>query len=80
MLTDRRDQVMAKLSDKQIASAVYYPIPLHRQNVFCGNCSALSLPVAESVAASCMSLPIYPEMTDSQVDQVIEVVRGALVA
>lgn len=78
LLTDQRDKVMAKLSEQQIASAIYYPIPLHRQNVFADQCRGLSLPVAESVASRCMSLPIYPEMTDQQVDQVITTVRGAL--
>lgn len=78
LLSDQRDRIMAKLSERQIASAVYYPIPLHRQNVFADQCRNLSLPVAESVAERCMSLPIYPEMTNDQVDQVVEAVREAL--
>jgi dTDP-4-amino-4,6-dideoxygalactose transaminase len=69
---------MAKLTEQQIASAVYYPIPLHRQDVFAQQCQNLSLPVAESIATRCMSLPVYPEMTNEQVDQVIEAVREAL--
>jgi len=69
---------MAGLSEQQIASAIYYPIPLHRQNVFAGQCADLHLPGAESVAERCMSLPIYPEMTNEQVDLVIKTVRGAL--
>ncbi|MCE1226919.1 MAG: DegT/DnrJ/EryC1/StrS family aminotransferase [Geobacteraceae bacterium] len=78
VLTDKRDQIMAALSEQQIASAVYYPIPLHRQNVFAEQCQGISLPVTESIAARCMSLPIYPEMTSQQVDQVIEAIRGAI--
>lgn len=78
LLTDKRDAIMARLSEQQIASAIYYPIPLHRQNVFAEQCRNLSLPVAEAIASRCMSLPIYPEMTDEQVDQVIAAVRGAL--
>lgn len=78
LLTDKRDAIMARLSEQQIASAIYYPIPLHRQNVFADQCRNLSLPVAEAIASRCMSLPIYPEMTDEQVDQVIAAVRGAL--
>lgn len=79
VLTEQRDAIMAKLTEQQIASAVYYPIPLHRQDVFADQCKEISLPVAESIAARCMSLPIYPEMSDEQVDQVIAAVRGALV-
>lgn len=78
LLTDQRDTIMAQLSEQQIASAIYYPIPLHKQNVFAEQCRSLSLPVAESIASRCMSLPIYPEMTDQQADQVIAVVREAL--
>lgn len=79
ILTDQRDRIMAKLSEKQIASAVYYPIPLHKQEVFSTACATLSLPVAEGVANRCMSLPIYPEMTDEQVRLVAETVKEALV-
>lgn len=78
LLTDRRDAVMAKLSEQQIASAVYYPIPLHKQDVFAAECAGVSLPVSESVAAHCMSLPIYPEMTDEQALQVVAAVKEAL--
>ncbi len=77
LLTDQRDRIMAKLAEQQIASAIYYPIPLHRQNVFAAQCRGLALPVAESIADRCISLPIYPEMTDQQVDQVVAAVREA---
>ncbi len=78
LLTNRRDKIMEKLSEKQIASAIYYPIPLHRQNVFAKQCSNVSLPVSEMIAETCLSLPIYPEMANELVDQVIETVREAL--
>jgi len=79
LLTDRRDKVMALLSERQIASAVYYPIPLHKQEVFASACSGITLPVSEDVASRCMSLPVYPEMTDEQVRLVAATVREALV-
>lgn len=79
ILSERRDQVMARLSEHQIASAVYYPIPLHKQEVFARDCAGTSLPVAESVASRCMSLPIYPEMPDESVRLVAEAVKEALV-
>lgn len=78
LLTDRREAVMAALTAQQIANAIYYPIPLHQQQVFAGSCAGLSLPVAESVASRCMSLPIWPEMADEQIDQVVEVIRKVL--
>jgi len=78
LLTDKRDQIMAALREQQIGCAVYYPIPLHQQEVFADSCKGLSLPVTEDVTAHCMSLPVYPEMEDEKVDQVLEVIRGAL--
>lgn len=78
LLTDQREKLMTKLAEQQIASAVYYPIPLHRQEAFRERCSGQSLPVTESVADRCLSLPIYPELTDQQVDRVVAVVCEAL--
>ena len=79
LLTDRREQVMARLGEQQIASAVYYPIPLHKQEVFATSCAGVSLPVSESVASRCMSLPIYPEIPDDSVRLVAKAVKEALV-
>ena len=78
ILTDRRDAVMARLSERQIASAVYYPIPLHKQDVFAQDCAGVHLPVAEEVAGRCMSLPVYPEMPDASVRMVAETVKEVL--
>ncbi|MFA7406080.1 MAG: DegT/DnrJ/EryC1/StrS family aminotransferase [Pelobacteraceae bacterium] len=79
VLTDRRDDIMAKLSEKQISSAVYYPIPLHRQDVFAAAYAGVALPVAENVASRCMSLPVYPEMPEESVRLVAQTIREALV-
>ncbi|MDD2540741.1 MAG: DegT/DnrJ/EryC1/StrS family aminotransferase [Desulfuromonadaceae bacterium] len=79
LLTDRRDAIMARLSEKQISSAVYYPIPLHKQDVFADAYAGLTLPVAEEVASRCMSLPVYPEMPEESVRQVVQTIREALV-
>ncbi|MGF1644225.1 MAG: DegT/DnrJ/EryC1/StrS family aminotransferase [Thiotrichales bacterium] len=74
----RRDAIAQALTAAGIANAIYYPIPLHRQKVFAEDCADLSLPVAEAVAADCFSLPIFPEMTDTQIIQVTHVIRAAL--
>lgn len=76
LLTDRRDAIMKALADAGIASAVYYPIPLHKQDVFAPDYAGVVLPVAEDVSSRCMSLPIFPEMTDEQVRRVAEVLKS----
>lgn len=80
LLCERRDEVMKALQDKQIACAVYYPVPLHRQNVFKEEYANVSLPVTESVAANCMSLPICPFLEDNSVREIVAVIRGVLIA
>ncbi|MEA5113433.1 MAG: DegT/DnrJ/EryC1/StrS family aminotransferase [Geobacteraceae bacterium] len=78
VLTELREQIMAHLAKSGIASAVYYPIPLHRQEVFAADYADLSLPVAEDVAKRCMSLPVFPEMTEDQVKEVVSAIKQVL--
>ncbi len=77
VLSERRETLQKALSQAGCASAIYYPIPLHRQNVFATACAGLSLPVTENVAEQVLSLPIYPELAEAQMDLVISVIREA---
>lgn len=78
LLSEQRDNIMAALREKQIGCAVYYPIPLHQQQVFAESCKGISLPVTEHVVQNCMSLPIFPEMTDAQIDLVLETIHSVV--
>ena len=78
LLSDQRDAIMQKLQDNNIGCAIYYPVPLHQQKVFADICKKVSLPVTEAVASRCMSLPIYPELTDEMVTQVTDVIKSAV--
>jgi dTDP-4-amino-4,6-dideoxygalactose transaminase len=46
--------------------------------VFASEYQGVSLPVSELTSASCFSLPIFPEMTEAQVREVVEIIREAL--
>ena len=74
----RRDAIQKALGDAGIGSMIYYPVPLHRQEVYADLCKGVSLPVAEAVAKEVVSLPIFPQMTLDQVDRVCEVVGSAI--
>jgi dTDP-4-amino-4,6-dideoxygalactose transaminase len=76
--TARRDAVKAALDAAGIGSMIYYPIPLHRQEVYAGMCDGLRLPESEQVAAEVLSLPMFPMLTEAQLDRVAQVVLGAL--
>lgn len=73
-----RDRLQAVLSAQNIASAVYYPLPLHRQPAFADYPRADSLVHSEAVAERCLALPIFPEMSDASVDRVADTLKSAL--
>ena len=76
--SDRRDHLQRALSQAGIASVVYYQRPLHQQPVFAGLALRAALPVTESLAGRCLSLPMFPELSEAEVDRVCACVRRAL--
>jgi len=76
LLCDQRDAVREAVLARDIACAIYYPIPLHRQQAFADTAQP-QLPVSETTARRCLSLPIFPEMTLEQVDSVCEALANA---
>ncbi len=71
-----RDALRVFLAEQGIGSAVYYPVPLHRQEMYADlGMDEGSLPEAERAAREVLSLPIYPELTEEQVVKVAEAVR-----
>lgn len=78
ILCEDRETIQRALSAAGIASAVYYPIPLHRQEVYREAWAKVSFPVAEEAAGRVLSLPMYPELTGEQIDRVCNVILGAL--
>lgn len=80
LLTHQRPAIQAALTAQGIASAVYYPVPLHQQKVFADISAGQHFAVAESVAEQCLSLPIYPELSDANIDDICAVVRQAVQA
>lgn len=73
----KRDDLQQYLKEKGIPSMVYYPLPLHKQTAFYGFSRIGSLlGVSEKLVQSVLSLPIHTEMTDEEVDYIIETVRN----
>ncbi|MBL0388012.1 DegT/DnrJ/EryC1/StrS family aminotransferase [Tumebacillus sp. ITR2] len=72
----QRDTLAAHLQAKGIATGIYYPIPLHLQQVFSplGHCAG-DFPVSEAAARRILALPIHPLLTEVQQDYVIEAIR-----
>jgi len=75
-----RERVQQYLKEEGIASAVYYPQPLHLMEA----CRPLGyqkgdFPVAEAAAETSLAIPLYPEMSEEQQDACVEVLERALV-
>jgi dTDP-4-amino-4,6-dideoxygalactose transaminase len=75
--TPQRDALADYLAAQGIQTGVHYPLPLHLQPAYAELDYGIgSLPVSEQVANDCLSLPIYPEMTDDQQQHVIDAVAA----
>lgn len=74
--TEKRDELREYLKQHEIASGVYFPVPFHLQKVYEKlNYSVGDMPNAEYVANHSMVLPMFPELTQEEIDKVIETVN-----
>jgi dTDP-4-amino-4,6-dideoxygalactose transaminase len=65
-----------RLAERGVGSNVYYPVPVHRQEPFRAlGLDAARLPVTERLVEEILSIPVYPSLTDDDVDQVVEAVN-----
>lgn len=79
ILTDRRDRIRQVLADAGIATAVYYPTPLHLQPAYTrfGEGPG-SFPVSERICGQILALPLHPYLEEATVDRICSTIREAL--
>jgi hypothetical protein len=76
ILSQQRDALQEYLAANGIGTLIYYPQPLHLQKVYAGLGFRLGdFPVAEQTSRQILPLPMYPELTDEQVDYVASLIR-----
>lgn len=75
----RRDAVLKKLNDGGVGAGIHYPVPIHLQGAFAhlGHATG-DFPQAEAQAKEMVSLPLFPEITEAQQEQVASALRAAL--
>jgi perosamine synthetase len=73
-----RDGIVADMGEAGIGVGIYYPIPVHRQPYVLERGIEADLPVTDAAAATCISLPMFPGLTDDEQDQVVDALRGSV--
>lgn len=79
--TDNRDAVAKQLSAAGVQNGLHYPIPVHLQPAFADRQHRLGdFPVSERLGQRCLSLPMFPELTETQIAYVCEQLHAARTA
>ena len=74
--SENREAMLSKLKEKGVATGVYYPVPLHLQKVYKDlGYKEGDMPVAEYLSHRTFAIPVYPELTEEQVDYIIESIK-----
>lgn len=75
--SELRDKLKSYLNDNKIATGLHYPVPLHLQKCFDSlGYNKGDFPVTEELAESGLSLPMYPELSDNQIEYVAEKIKS----
>lgn len=79
VLVERRDEIAARLEAQGVHTGLHYPVPLHLQKAYAHRGYAEGdFPVAESCASRLLSLPMFPELTNDQIEYVCACLREAI--
>ena len=74
-----RDKLIAELNSRGIGSMCYYPVPLHLQEAFKYLGYKMGdFPISEQLSREVLSLPLYPELTEEQVDSVAAAIKDVV--
>lgn len=73
---DERNQLREFLTTHNIGTAIHYPVPVHKQPAYSSSkFNRFDLPITETLYKCCLTLPMFPELTNEQVDRVCQVLN-----
>jgi len=73
VLVEDRDAFRGRLRERGVETLVHYPEPIHKQAAY-AHLPRVEVPVAERLCAQVVSLPLYPELTEPEAEQVVQAV------
>jgi len=75
----KRDEIAANLRKNNVASIIYYPIPLHLQKAYSGlGYRKGDFPVSEKISRDILALPIYPYITEKQIKFITDIIKRSM--
>jgi len=73
---ENRDAILNKLKERGVATGVYYPVPLHLQKVYKDlGYKEGDMPVAEYLSHRTFAIPVYPELTEQEINYIVESIK-----
>ncbi|MFN3980604.1 MAG: DegT/DnrJ/EryC1/StrS family aminotransferase [Caldilinea sp.] len=73
-----RDRMIASLTEHGVGYGIYYPIPIHKQQVYRERGYDVVLPVAEEASERVLSLPVHPALTEAELNRVADAVLASV--
>lgn len=72
-----RESMLNRLKEKGVATGVYYPVPLHLQKVYADlGYKEGDMPVAEYLSHRTFAIPVYPELTEEQINYIVDAIKS----
>ena len=75
---EARDRLQAALAERGVGTLIHYPVPPHRQPAYAElGLAQGAFPISEAIHREVLSLPLWPGMSESQIDAVVAAVKAS---
>ncbi len=75
--TEKRDELLKHLNDNGVGAGIHYPVPIYSLGAYASlNQNGGNFPVTEKLSKQILSLPLFPELTEAQIDEVVRLIKN----